>query len=421
MNTTTHSAAIARPPHGGPGAAPRLPLAARGVIALLRSLQRGRLELQLPDGALLHLGDANAAQAPIALQVHDWKVFTAVLRRGGLGFAEAYFEGRWSCADLPGLLRLMLANRQALDRVLHGSLVGTVLDRLHHLLRRNTRAGSRDNIHVHYDIGNDFYGLWLDRSMTYSSALYLRPDMSLEQAQQAKLERVLGELQCRPGQRVLEIGCGWGSFAELAARRGLVVDAITLSREQLDYAAQRMHCAGLAGHARLHGIDYRDAASIAPAGGFDAVASIEMFEAVGEAYWGVWFRGLAQLLRPGGHACIQTIVIDDAAFERYRRGTDFIQRYIFPGGMLPSHRRFAEEARAAGLRLVREHRFGADYARTLASWRQGFLAALSQVRAQGFERRFERLWEFSLANCEAGFAEAYIDVVQYTLVRPVRS
>ena len=418
MNSSSSSSVMVAP-GGGHGAAPRMPLAARSVIAMLRGLRRGRLELRLPDGRVLHLG-APAAEAPAAsLQVHDWQVFALVLRRGDIGCAEAWFDGRWTCANLPALLRLLLANRQAIEAALHGSFLGTVLERLRHLLlRRNTRAGSRDNIHVHYDLGNAFYRLWLDRGMTYSSALYLRPGMSLEQAQRAKLERVLDELDLQPGQSVLEIGCGWGSFAELAAGRGLRVDGITLSDQQLAFASQRLRDAGLADHARMHLLDYRDAAVIAPAGGYDAVASIEMFEAVGEAYWSGYFRSVAAALRPGGRACIQTITIDDALFERYRRGTDFIQRYVFPGGMLPSPRRFVEAACCAGLQVLREHRFGADYARTLAAWRQRFLESITAVRALGFDRRFERLWEFYLAYCEAGFAEGTIDVVQYTLGKP---
>ncbi len=396
----------------------RLPLAARGVVAMLHRIGIGRLELRLPDGRLLHFG-AHAWTAPAAsVTVHDWSVFARLLRRGGIGLAESHFSGLWSTPDLAGLLRLLLANRAALERGLRGSWLGTALDRLRHaLLRRNTRAGSRDNIHAHYDIGNDFYRLWLDPGMTYSGAWFAHPQMTLEQAQAAKLERVLRELQVEAGAHVLEIGCGWGSFAETAARAGLHVDGITLSQEQLVFAQARLRDAGVDDRARLHLLDYRDAATLAPASGFDAIASIEMIEAVGEAYWPTYFDTLARLLKVGGRACIQTITIDDARFARYRRGTDFIQRYIFPGGMLPSKRAFAEQARRAGLEIVAAHEFGADYARTLALWRERFGAALEQVRALGFDRRFERLWEFYLAYCEAGFAVGTIDVVQYTLRR----
>jgi cyclopropane-fatty-acyl-phospholipid synthase len=397
----------------------RMPLAARSVLAMLRKLRYGRLELRLPDGSVLSLGGAQRDQALAQVQVSDWSVFGAVLRRGDIGFAEGYMSGQWATTDLPGLLGLLAANRAALERALHGSPLGTLADRLRHaLLRRNTRRGSRDNIHAHYDLGNDFYRLWLDPGMNYSSALFTEPGMGLEQAQQAKLDRVLRELQPRPGQRVVELGCGWGGFAETAARAGLEVDGITLSDRQLEFARARLRDAGLDGRARVHLCDYRDARRLSPAGGFDALASIEMFEAVGEAYWPDYFRTVAELLRPGGRACIQSIVIDEALFPAYRRGTDFIQRYVFPGGMLPSRRAFVEQARAAGLEVLGTHAFGLDYASTLAMWRERFLARLAAVREQGFDRRFERLWDFYLAYCEAGFAHGSIDVVQFTLRRP---
>ncbi len=400
----------------------RVPLAARGVIAMLARIESGRLELRMPDGSLLHFGGHALAQPTASASVHDWTLFGRVLRRGDIGLAEGYFGGQWSTPDLAALLRLMLANRAAIERGLHGSALGTLIERLRHmLLRRNTRAGSRDNIHAHYDLGNDFYRLWLDAGMTYSAASFEHPDATLEQAQAAKLDRVLQQLQLRSGARVLEIGCGWGSLAEAAARRAARVDGITLSREQLDYARARLRNAGLGDRVRLHLLDYRDAASIAPPGGFDAIASIEMFEAVGEAYWPGFFSTVAALLKPGGRACIQTITIDDALFARYRRGTDFIQRYIFPGGMLPSRAAFAVQARRAGLEIGTTHAFGSDYARTLALWRARFLGAIDQVRALGFDRRFELLWEFYLAYCEAGFAAGTIDVVQYTLHKPARA
>lgn len=401
------------------GSRRRRPLAARTVLAMLQRLEHGRLELHLPDGATLHFGARDSTVPPVHLQVFDWGAFSAVLRRGDIGFAEGRLRGQWTSPDLPRLLELLLANRAAIERALYGSRLGTLLSRLRHvLLRRNTRSGSRDNIHAHYDIGNDFYRLWLDPGMTYSSALFADPGMSLEQAQQAKLDRVLHELQLRPGERVLEIGCGWGSFAETAARAGVRLDGVTLSVEQLDFGSRRLRAAGLDANARLHLCDYRDAARLAPAGGFDAVASIEMFEAVGESYWPDFFHTVSGLLRPGGRACIQTITIDDTLFPAYRRGTDFIQRYIFPGGMLPSRSAFIAQARGAGLEIVASHAFGADYARTLAAWRHRFLHALPQVRALGFDRRFELLWEFYFAYCEAGFAQRTIDVVQFTLRKP---
>ena len=422
MNAPRHSAALDTGDLPVLPTSARMPLAARSVVSMLRRLSVGRLELRLPDGALLHFGSHAMSAPTAAATVHDWRTFALLLRRGDIGLAESYFGGLWSTPDVAGLLRLLLANRAAVERALYGSRLGTLLDRLRHLLlRRNTRAGSRDNVHAHYDLGNAFYRLWLDPGMTYSAALFETTDATLEQAQASKLQRVLRELGARPGERVLEIGCGWGSFAEAAARAGLEVDGITLSEAQLAYGQARLRDAGLDRRARLHRLDYRDAARLAPPAGYAAVASIEMFEAVGEAHWPTYFSTVAALLRRGGRACIQTITIDDALFERYRRGTDFIQRYVFPGGMLPSRRAFAEQARRAGLEIVATKAFGVDYARTLSIWRTRFVVALEQVRAQGFDRRFERLWEFYLAYCEAGFAAGAIDVVQYTLVKPLRA
>ena len=394
----------------------RMPLAARSVLAMLRKLRYGRLELRLPDGSMLSLGGAERDQALAQVQVSDWSVFGAVLRRGDIGFAEGYMSGQWTTTDLPGLLGLLAANRAALERALHGSPLGTLLDRLRHgLLRRNTRRGSRDNIHAHYDLGNDFYRLWLDPGMNYSSALFTETGMSLEQAQQAKLDRVLRELQPRPGQRVVELGCGWGGFAETAARAGLEVDGITLSDRQLEFARARLRDAGLDARARVHLCDYRDARRLSPADGFDALASIEMFEAVGERYWKGFFRVLADSLRTGGRACVQSITIDEALFPSYRGGTDFIQQYIFPGGMLPTRKLFRQLAAAAGLEVVDEFAFGRDYATTLAAWRQRFAQLTQSLQEQGFDQRFRLLWDFYLAYCEAGFAQGSTDVVQFTL------
>ncbi|MGB9991537.1 class I SAM-dependent methyltransferase [Massilia sp. SM-13] len=389
-------------------AAPRPPWTARPVLRLLGRLRHGTLHLRMPDGATLVFGDGSA---PATLVLHRWSVFGALLRRGDIGFAEGYIAGDWETDDLAHLLHTLARNRSVLGGALHGSRWGTWLYRLRHLLRRNSRAGSRRNIHAHYDIGNDFYKLWLDASMTYSSALF-KGAASLEEAQWAKYDRVLDELALQPGQHVLEIGCGWGGLAERAARRGLRVDGLTLSVEQLDYAAARMARTGLSGRTQLRLQDYRDWH-----GEVDGVASIEMFEAVGEDYWPAYFAAVARALKPGARACIQTITIADEEFERYRRSTDFIQQYIFPGGMLPSPSTFREQAERAGLRVANAFHFGHDYARTLQLWRERFEACLPQVRGQGFDQRFERIWRFYLAYCEAAFLSGSTDVVQFTLVK----
>ena len=389
------------------------PLAARGVLRLLERLQIGRLDLHGPDGVWHHFGrEAEGLHAEVVL--HDWRVMGEVLRRGDIAFAEAWMRRAWDTPDLPALLKLLVANREIIARALHGSVLGRLPDRIRHLLRRNSRAGSRDNIHAHYDIGNAFYRLWLDPSMTYSSALFNGDaTQTLEQAQAAKYARVLDQLKLQPGAQVLEIGCGWGGLAEAGAQRGLRMDGITLSTEQLEFARNRLE--GHTPQARLELCDYRDLDRLAPAEGYDGIASIEMFEAVGEAYWPGFFRTVARHLKPGAQACIQTITIADDLFDDYRRGTDFIQRYIFPGGMLPSRRAFIAQAEAAGLEVVETLAFGPDYARTLALWRERFTAQLDAVRAQGFDDRFVRLWTFYLAYCEAGFSQGSTDVLQFTL------
>ncbi len=375
------------------------------VLRALERLERGRLEVALPGGQRRAFGDGNARAD---LEVRNREAFTRILRAGDIGFAEGYLEGDWTTSDLTRLLTLLAANREPLERPLYGSFLGRLAHRLLHLARANTRTGSRRNIAAHYDLGNDFYALWLDPSMTYSSALYQGDGArSLEQAQRAKLSRALERLELAPGARLLEIGCGWGSFAELAAAHGHHVTGLTLSAEQLTHARRR-----LGAHAAIELRDYRD-----ERGRYDAVVSIEMIEAVGERWWPAYFAKIAEVLPAGGRALVQAIVIDDALFERYRAGSDFIQKYIFPGGMLPSPVRFEFEAAAAGLRVMEAHRFGSDYARTLAAWRGRFHARWEEARALGFDERFRRLWEFYLAYCEAGFASGSTDVVQYLLVK----
>jgi cyclopropane-fatty-acyl-phospholipid synthase len=396
MPTMAASAAIGR--------AQPMPRSARFILNMLSGLEHGALKLRTPDGATLHFGDASA---PVTLALEDWSVFGAALRSGDIGFAETYISGAWHCDDLARLLELLVRNRNRIEALVYGSWWGSLAYRIRHLLNRNSRSGSRKNIHAHYDIGNDFYQLWLDPSMTYSSALFDAPGDSLEQAQAAKYRAILNQLAIAPGARVLEIGCGWGGFAEAAARDyGAHVTGLTLSSEQLAYAQARVPQADL----RL--CDYRDCD-----GRFDAIASIEMFEAVGEAYWPSYFACIACNLKPGGRACIQTITIADELFERYRKGTDFIQQYIFPGGMLPSPQVFERAAAAHGLRVVHTRRFGMDYAHTLAAWRAAFHARIDAVRAQGFDERFLRTWEFYLCYCEAAFRAGNTDVMHFTLVK----
>ncbi len=390
------------------------PAAARAVFGLLRQLHAGSLDVQLPDGSQLHFGAHEEPRA--ALRLHDWSACSAALTSGDIGFAESYIAGGWTSPDLAALLRLFIVNREALEAVIYGTWWGSLAYRVKHLLNRNSRRGSRKNIHAHYDIGNPFYRLWLDETMNYSSALF-GGDFSLptEQAQAAKVRRAIAECGVKPGQRLLEIGCGWGALAETAAAEaGAQVTGLTLSGEQLDYARERLQRAGLAGRAEMRLQDYRDIRDEP----FDAIASIEMFEAVGREYWGGYFATVRDRLKPGGRACIQSITIRDDLFERYLRSSDFIQQYIFPGGLLPSRSAFRAEAARAGLEVVGEFAFGPDYAETLRRWRASFLSQDGPLRRLGLDTRFMRIWEFYLAYCEAAFDTGSTDVVQFTLRRP---
>ncbi len=394
----------------------RFPVRARYALRLLARIESGTLAVQFPDGQCAAFG---GGRPRAQIRLANWRVFDAVLNSGDIGFAESFIAGDWTTPDLVPLLALFARNRGAVERFVYGSFWGRLAYRLRHLRNRNTKSNARRNIHAHYDLGNDFYALWLDPSMSYSSALFgtrapapIAPadDARLLAGQHAKYARVLNELQLTPGAQVLEIGCGWGGFAEVAARAGHAVTGLTLSPAQLDYARARLQRQGLRAELRLQ--DYRDVR-----GRYDGVASIEMFEAVGEAYWPTYFATLARCLKPGARACVQTIVIADELFERYRRGTDFIQQYVFPGGMLPSRHAFEQAAARAGLAVVDRLPFGRDYAITLASWRARFAARLQDVRALGFDERFIRIWDFYLAYCEAAFAEGNTDVIQYTLRR----
>lgn len=390
-----------------------VPPVARTGLRLLQGIQRGSLLLELPDGRQLRCGSSNALTA--SMRLRNWNVFHAVLRSGDIGLAESYIQEDWTTPHLADLFRLLLANRDALESLVYGSWLGRLAYRLRHLLRRNTKANSRKNIHAHYDLGNSFYQLWLDPSMNYSSAWFEGDlDGDFTQAQQAKVRRALRSVGIEPGQRLLEIGCGWGALAEMAATECAAdVVGVTLSTEQLDYAKQRMVGAGVQQQVDLRLQDYRDISD----GAFDAICSIEMIEAVGQAYWPTYFSNVHRLLKTGGCACIQAIVIDDRLFDRYVQGTDFIQQYIFPGGCLPSPSRIRAAAERAGLRVQEEFAFGQDYAETLRRWHQRFVQQRAQVLMQGFDTRFLHTWEFYLAYCEAAFSMKNIDVVQYTLVK----
>nr|WP_315246979.1 cyclopropane-fatty-acyl-phospholipid synthase family protein [uncultured Albidiferax sp.] len=393
------------------------PAAARTALKLLQRLRHGSITMQLPDGSMQVFGNHQQhGDAPTAaMTLKNWNVCAAALKSGDIGVAETYIDGDWTTPNLTDLLTVFICNRQEIEDVVYGNWVGRLWYRIKHLLNRNTKANSQKNIHAHYDLGNAFYSLWLDDSMNYSSAWFEGDlDKPLREAQNAKVRRALAMAQVQPGDRVLEIGCGWGALAEMGTTEfNAHVTGVTLSTEQLAFAHQRVHKLGVDSRADLRLQDYRDITD-AP---FDAICSVEMVEAVGREYWPTYFQTVARLLKPGGRACIQSIVIDDSLFERYISSTDFIQQYIFPGGCLPCPREFRREAAAAGLEVVDEFAFGPDYAETLRRWRDQFLAARTQVLQLGFDERFMRLWEFYLAYCEAAFDKGNINLVQYTLLK----
>ncbi len=415
------------------------PAAARTVLKLLQRLSVGSLAVQMPDGSTQCFGSPGT-QPHAALRLNNWNCCRAALKSGDIGFAESFIAGDWSSPNLTELLRVLVANRKQVEDVVYGSWAGRLLYRIKHLLNRNTKTNSQKNIHAHYDLGNAFYELWLDDTMNYSSALF-GDDLAqpMQQAQDAKVRRALSMAGVKPGDRVLEIGCGWGALAEMATTEfAASMTGVTLSTEQLAFARERMRRLGVSsasdagppqgarapqGGSAVHAVtsvgatsdlrlqDYRDIQD-AP---FDAICSIEMVEAVGREYWPTYFQSVNRLLKPGGRACVQSIVIDDALFDRYVNSTDFIQQYIFPGGCLPCPREFRAQAKAAGFDVVDEFAFGLDYAETLKRWREKFMAEKQKVLATGFDERFIRIWEFYLAYCEAAFTEKNIDVVQYTL------
>ena len=390
------------------------PGAARTALKMLRRLKHGTLTLQLPDGSLQRFGSGHAPMA--SLHLHNWKPCSAALRSGDIGFAESYIAGDWTTPHLTDLLELLIINRQEVESAIYGSWLGRLAYRVKHLLNRNTKANSQKNIHAHYDLGNAFYALWLDKTMNYSSAIFDSPDTTMVEGQHAKVRRALSLAQVKPGDRVLEIGCGWGALAEMATTEfSASVVGVTLSTEQLEWAKQRMARLGVSDKADLRLQDYRDIGKTTPDAPFDAICSIEMVEAVGRGYWPEYFQTVARLLKPGGHACIQSIVIADELFERYIGSTDFIQQYVFPGGCLPCPREFRAQAGAAGFDVVDEFSFGLDYARTLRMWRDAFLAQEARVLELGFDKRFIRIWEFYLCYCEAAFSQANTSVMQFTL------
>lgn len=386
----------------------------RLIARVLGRIRNGRLRVTFPDGRVLDCGQGKEG-IEAEMIILSPRLARRVLLGGSLGFAEGYVEGEWDSPDLVRLLDLLCSNMDAINGNLATHWLVSLARKIGHRMNANSRAGSRRNIAFHYDLGNDFYSRWLDPTMTYSAAVFERDDMTLTDAQEAKNRRLARALRLKAGDRVLEIGCGWGGFAELAAREfGAHVTAITLSREQHDYARARVTRAGLEDKVEIRFEDYRDVR-----GEFDAIASIEMFEAVGEEHWPTYFDVVRDRLKPGGRAGLQIITINERLFDYYRSTPDFIQSYIFPGGMLPSPEVLGQKVSAAGLEEAGSFTFGRDYARTLHHWREDFLANWREIESIGFDERFRRLWLYYLTYCEAGFLNGRIDVGHYILKRPV--
>ena len=414
MTAPAFEHADAHAPSRAPSPAGRLFLWVLGRIG--KDWRGPGLVIQTPEGRTHAFGPDSAspdssgpAGEPARLIIHDWKMVSRGLTGGDIGLAEGYMANEWETPDLARLLIVFADNFERLGKFASGAGLSRAVDWFRHNLGRlNTRRGAKRNIIAHYDLGNDFYGRWLDRSMTYSSAFWPTPDLSLEEAQEAKYAALADSIDLQPGHHVLEIGCGWGGFAEFAARRGCTVVGLTLSPSQRDFAVARLERAGLAERVDIRLKDYRDETET-----FDRIVSIEMFEAVGQRWWGTYFRQVRDRLKPGGKAGLQIITIRDDLFAGYRKRVDFIQRYVFPGGMLPSRKRLLELTQGHGLRLDGERSLGLDYARTLNLWDQRY-----RRQPSGMEPAFDRLWRFYLAYCEAGFSTRRTDVLQLALSTP---
>lgn len=388
------------------------PLSIKLLCKLLARIRVGELKLVAPDGTAFHFQGATPGPSG-TIVIRNQDAVRRTFWGGDLGLAEAYMDGQWETTDLMAFLELGLFNLQTFQVDKPGRLKW-LIDAFVHALRRNTRAGARRNIQYHYDLGNAFYKLWLDETLTYSSALFERSDQPLVEAQRNKYRALIRKLELKPEHHLLEIGSGWGGFALYAAREtGCRITGITLSEEQLKEARARAAAAGLAERVKFELVDYRDVQ-----GQFDRIVSIEMFEAVGERYWDAYFRAVHDRLKPGGRAAFQIITIEDAGFEHYRNTVDFIQRYIFPGGMLPSPSVWEACVQRAGLKTESRDFHGKDYARTLRLWDQNVHKAEPEIRQQGFDARFLRMWHYYLAYCHAGFDVGHVDLMHTVLVRP---
>ncbi|MDX1786233.1 MAG: cyclopropane-fatty-acyl-phospholipid synthase family protein [Roseovarius sp.] len=383
------------------------------VFETAQTIRNGRIDFVMPDGRIFRADGPLPGPVGVIEVIND-DLFARLIREGDLGFCEAYLDGWWSTPDLQGVMDVVHAENDDIYDGFPGMGLVRAYERLRHWMKGNSRAQARRNISHHYDLGNDFYRLWLDATMTYSSALFETGQESMESAQIAKYASMVDQMGVEPGDHVLEIGCGWGGFAEYAAKeRGLKVTGLTISQQQLNYAQHRIEQAGLGDMVDLKLCDYRD-----ERGTYDGIASIEMFEAVGEKYWPDFFATLRGRLRPGACATLQIITVQDRRWETYRKGVDFIQKYIFPGGMLPSPRVLRAEVERAGLTVARSTEFGDSYSQTLRRWHDTFNARWHDIAALGFDDRFRRMWNFYLTSCAGAFQGGNCDVTQITIARP---
>ncbi|MEY1555941.1 class I SAM-dependent methyltransferase [Yoonia sp. R2331] len=389
-----------------------LPRYFSAVFNRLGGLKRGRLDIKLQDGRIFRLeGPAPGHVAEI--EVHNPDLFTRTIREGDLGFSDAYLDGWWSTPDLQAFMDLVHDEAEEMYDGFPGQGLVRLWEKLRFWLQSNSKRQAKKNISYHYDLGNDFYGLWLDDTMTYSSAKFETGQESLEKAQTQKYASMVDQMGAQPGDHVLEIGCGWGGFAEYAAKeRGLKVTCLTISREQFNYAVERIEKAGLSDQVTFKLQDYRD-----ETGTYDGIASIEMFEAVGEKYWPVYFDTVRDRLKPGKNATLQIITVADHRWDVYQRGPDFIQKYIFPGGMLPSPTKLREAVETAGLKVAKSVEFGPSYDITLRRWHEVFNAKWDQIAGMGFDDRFRKMWNFYLTSCASTFKSGNCDVTQITVTR----